>query len=55
MIRLINAYTGGDMWVHESRVPEYLAAGHRLAADPPPTDIPAVPKPKERKKPKKKG
>ena len=24
------------MWVHESRLEEYLAAGHKLAAPPPP-------------------
>lgn len=35
MIKLINVYTGGDMWVHESRLEEYLAAGHKPAADPP--------------------
>ena len=34
MIRLRNRDTGGDMWVHESRLDEYLAAGHRLAAAP---------------------
>lgn len=32
MRRLINKLTGGDMWVSEDRVDEYLAAGHRLAA-----------------------
>lgn len=31
MRRLINKLTGGDMWVSEERVDEYLAAGHRLA------------------------
>lgn len=36
MVRLKNALTGGDMWVHESRVSEYLAAGHKLAAAPAP-------------------
>lgn len=36
MVRLKNALTGGDMWVHESRVSEYLAAGHKLAAAPTP-------------------
>lgn len=34
MIRMVNRLTGGDMWVHESRVEEYLAAGHKLAAPP---------------------
>lgn len=31
MIRLINGVTGSDMWVSEDRVPEYMAAGHKLA------------------------
>ena len=34
MIKLINANSGGDMWVHESRLDEYRAAGHTLAAPP---------------------
>ena len=34
MVRLINRDTGGDMWVHESRLQEYLAAGHKPAAGP---------------------
>lgn len=36
MIKLIRADTGGEMWVHESRLEEYLAAGHKPAAPPPP-------------------
>lgn len=36
MIRLIRADSGGEMWVHESRLDEYLAAGHRPAAPPRP-------------------
>ena len=36
MVRFINKVTGGPMWVHESRVDEYLAAGHKLAAPPKP-------------------
>ena len=36
MIKLTHAQTGGEMWVHESRLDEYLAAGHKLAAPPPP-------------------
>ena len=47
MRRLINRMTGGDMWVHESRVDEYLAAGHALAATPEPAkkaEAPAMPK-----------
>ena len=36
MIRLIRADSGGEMWVHESRLDEYLAAGHKPAAPPRP-------------------
>lgn len=36
MVKLINAVTGSEMWVHESRVDEYLAAGHKPAPPPPP-------------------
>lgn len=43
MIRLVNRLTGGDMWVHESRLEEYLAAGHKLAAPPPPPEKKAAP------------
>lgn len=32
MVKFINGHTGSVMWVHESRVGEYLAAGHKLAA-----------------------
>lgn len=35
MIKFINAHTGSVMWVHESRMEEYLAAGHKLAVTPP--------------------
>lgn len=34
MIRMINNLMGNEMYVHEDRVEEYLAAGHKLAADP---------------------
>ena len=34
MVRFINAYTGKEMWVHETRVEEYTAAGHKPAAAP---------------------
>lgn len=40
MIKLINPLTGGDTWVHESRLDEYLAKGFKLPAAPEP------PKPK---------
>ena len=42
MIKLINATTGTEMWVHESRLEEYLARGHRMAPPPaPPAKAPA--------------
>ena len=34
MIKLINATFGTDMYVAEDRLEEYLAAGHKLAAEP---------------------
>ena len=34
MVKLINAITGGPMWVHESRLDEYLRAGHALPPEP---------------------
>ena len=34
MVHMINAMMGTDMYVAEDRVKEYLAAGHKLAADP---------------------
>ena len=34
MVKFINCHTGSVMWVHESRVEEYIAAGHKLAATP---------------------
>lgn len=33
MIEFINRLTGGTMWVAEERKEEYLAAGHKLAAE----------------------
>ena len=50
MVKFINRLTGSVMWVHETRVEEYKAAGHKLAADTPKE----TPKPTARaKKPKK--
>lgn len=46
MVKMINALTGSDMWVHESRLDEYLAKGHKIAPPPPP------PKPKRTRKTK---
>ena len=34
MVKFINSATGSEMYVHESRVEEYKAAGHKLAAAP---------------------
>ena len=50
MIKLINALTGGDMWVADDRVLEYIAQGHRPAVEVPP----APPLPKKKPVPKKK-
>lgn len=43
MVRLINAVTGSDMWVHEDRLEEYLKSGHKLAP------APAVPETKAKR------
>ena len=42
MLKLINTH-GGETWVHESRLDEYLARGFALAA--PPMPDPPEPKP----------
>lgn len=34
MVKLINTFTGTEMWVADERQDEYIAAGHKLAADP---------------------
>ena len=34
MVKMINRSFGCEMWVDESRVNEYLEAGHRLASEP---------------------
>ena len=55
MIRLVNRLTGSVMWVHPSRLDEYLEAGHRLAS-PPEKPQPAEPvrrPPEETEMPKK--
>lgn len=31
MVKFINRYTGGEMWVNESRVKEYEEKGHKQA------------------------
>lgn len=43
MVAFINKMSGGLMYVHESRVEEYLAAGHKLAAAPRPAGPPKAP------------
>ena len=49
MVRFINKLTGGDMWVAEPRVAEYLTAGHKLAVE-----VPAAPPAKKTTPPKAK-
>ena len=49
MVKLINHVTHGEMWVADDRVPEYIAAGHKPAADPAP-EKPKEEKPKRRPK-----
>lgn len=41
MVKMIQAHTGAPMWVHETRVEEYLARGHKLAPAPAPPPRPA--------------
>ena len=55
MRRLVNKLTGGDMWVSEDRVDEYLAAGHRLAAVPSPkkVEVPVMNPPEAKEETKK--
>lgn len=59
MIKFINKTTNTPMWVADERKEEYLAAGHKLAAEPcakEPVKEPEVEevKPKARKASKKK-
>lgn len=55
MIRMINKITGSTMWVHESRLDEYLEAGHALASPPvKPEPKEPVKRPPAKKKTKKK-
>ena len=50
-VRMIHALTGSLMYVDESRVNEYRAAGHKPAAPP---DMPAPPPEREPERPAKK-
>lgn len=34
MTKLIDRFTGVEMWVADERVDKYLEAGHKLASDP---------------------
>lgn len=47
MVAFVNKISGGIMYVHESRVEEYKAAGHKPAAEEKPAE---VPKPKRTRK-----
>ena len=40
MVKLINALTGSEMYVHESRLDEYLAKGRKIAPPPEPKKKP---------------
>ena len=52
MVKMIDRLTGVDMWVADSRVAEYLLAGHRLAAEPAIEKPAEPPKKRTRRKPK---
>lgn len=55
MVRFINALTGTEMLVADDRKEEYMAAGHRLAADPSTKRVESVKEePKVNKSPSKK-
>ena len=43
MIRLVNPSSGGETWVHESRLDEYLARGFKFYEPPPPVSPPPPP------------
>lgn len=55
MIKFINAHTGGEMWVHETRVDEYVAMGHKLAPRPVATKAQEKKTPVAKKTPKETG
>jgi hypothetical protein len=52
MIKMIDRFTGVEMWVADNRVEEYMAAGHKLAASDvvKPTEAEPVKKKATRKK-----
>ena len=50
MIRLINRFSGTEMWVQEDKLAQFLAAGHTVAGDAPaPPEKPEKPKRKRKK------
>ena len=55
MIKFINAQTGTEMWVHETRVDEYLAMGHQFAPRPSAPQKAEKKTPVAKKTPKKQG
>lgn len=54
MVELIHARSGGAMWVDESRLNEYLEAGHKLASSYSPAVDDATEKPEKKRKSRKK-
>lgn len=40
-VKLINGFTGTEMWVADDRLEEYLAAGNKLAVEPAKAEKPA--------------
>lgn len=49
MVELLDTRCGVTVWVHETRVQEYLARGYKLA-EPPIAEAPAKPKPARKPK-----
>ena len=50
MVKMINAVTGSVMFVHESRLDEYIAAGHQLAVPPVKPSTAPIKRPPAKKK-----
>lgn len=50
MIKLIDRVTGVEIFVADSKVEDYLAAGHKLAADAQPQEEAKTPKRKKTEK-----
>lgn len=53
MIKMIDRYTGVDMWVADNRVEEYKAAGYSLAANNPETTAEPVKEEKPKRRTRK--